>query len=245
MIPNVEAYIVCWNEERMILHTLNHYFTFCKKITLLDNYSTDGTVAIAKEQYPDVLVEYFDTNNEHRDDVLLEVKNNCWKNSTADYVIVCDTDEFLYAENIHQELSLLIENKVALPVVIGYNMGSTVFPDNFNIPIFDQVKTGVRDDAYDKQIIFSPTMVTDINFAIGCHKCEPVLKEHGKMDIIVEFKMLHYKYLSKEYIYKKHEAYANRLSLFNIRNAVGDHYCDRKNVDQSFDRINRHFYKVI
>nr|WP_295874831.1 glycosyltransferase family 2 protein [uncultured Chitinophaga sp.] len=245
MIPSIDAYIICWNEERMIRHTLNHYATFCRKITLLNNYSTDNTIAIAKKHYPQVEVVDFDTNNEHRDDILLEVKNNCWKKSTADYVIVGDTDEFLFADNMQEQLRRLNEYKVALPVVIGYNMGASEFPENFDIPIYDQVKTGVRDAGFDKQIIFSTAAVADINFEIGCHKCNPLLKEERMVDSVVEFKLLHYKYLSKEYLYQKHEAYANRLSLYNIRNAVGDHYCDRKNIDDAFSRTEKHIYKVL
>src|SRR6187399_3504250 len=159
MRPAVDAYIICWNEEKIIRHTLNHYSSFCRKITLLNNFSSDNTIGVAKRYFPDIDVVDFDTNNEHRDDVLLEVKNNCWKKSTADYVIVCDTDEFLYAPDIDGQLSMLLEHKVVLPLVMGFNMGAREFPANFDIPIYQQVTTGVRERLFDKQIIFSPRLV--------------------------------------------------------------------------------------
>ncbi len=245
MVPNIEAFIICWNEEQIIRHTLNHYSSFCSKITLIDNHSTDNTPGIVKKYFPDVNIVNFDSNNEHRDDILLEIKNNCWKKSTANYVIVCDTDEFLFAKNMKSQLNLLCEHKVVLPLVIGYNMGSTEFPVNFEIPIYEQVKNGKRESGFDKQIIFSPHTVTEINFALGCHECSPMLKHEKSVDTIVEFKLLHYKYLGKDYLYKKHEAYASRLSLFNIRNNVGNHYFDREHIDRSFSLLDKHLYKVV
>jgi glycosyltransferase involved in cell wall biosynthesis len=245
MIPNVEAFIVCWNEEQMIRHTLNHYSTFCSKITLLDNYSTDDTIAIAQQRFPAVEVVKFDTNNEHRDDVLLSVKNNCWKNSSADYVIVCDTDEFLYAEDMIGKLEKLCQYQVALPLVMGFNMGAAEFPGNFEIPIYQQVKTGVRERQFDKQIIFNPKVVEEINYEMGCHECRPVLNKEKIMDMAVEFKLLHYKFLGRDYLSKKHEAYANRLSLFNLRTAIGSHYLDKSHIDKCFSQLDKHIYKVI
>ena len=245
MLPAIDAYIICWNEEKIIRHTLNHYAGFCRQITLLNNFSTDSTVALAHKYYPSVKVIDYDTNNETRDDILQEIKNNCWKQSTADYVIVCDTDEFLYAGDMRRQLEMLYEHNVALPLVMGYNMGSETFPDNFDIPIYEQVKYGVRERLFDKQIIFSPRYVAEINYALGCHECRPILKEEKMRDLAIEFKLLHFKYLGKEYLYEKHEAYANRLSLFNIRTSVGSHYLDRQHIDRCFSQLDKHLYKVI
>lgn len=246
MLTSVEAFIICWNEEEIIRHTLNHYSKFCKKITLIDNYSADRTVEIAKDVFPEINVLQFDTNNEIRDDILTEVKNNCWKNSDSDYVIVCDSDELLYTRNITEQLSELKANNVALPIVIGYNMGAKEFPSDYQKPIYEQIVYGSRSTLYDKQIIFSPQMVKDINFGPGCHTCNPVFKIPRLKDSIVEFKLLHYKYLGKDYVYRKHGLYADRLSRTNIKNNWGLQYLDGdSHVNECFSLMDRHLYKVV
>lgn len=244
--PNIEAFIVCWNEEAIIRHTLNHYASFCSKITLIDNYSTDNTIAVARENFPEITVTLFDTQGEIRDDLLTQMKNNCWKESKADYVIVCDTDEFLYADDLHGQLKKLEEHNVAMPVVIGYNMGSVDFPGNFDISIYEQVQHGVRDRNFDKQIIFNPRAVTEINYSPGCHFANPVFKNSRLRDPVVEFKLLHYKYLSKEYLYNKHMLYSHRLSQFNKEFNYGAEYlAGKQHIDACFDLIDKHLYKII
>lgn len=246
MIPLIDAFIICWNEERIIRHTLNHYSSFCSKITLLDNCSSDNTRDLVKKYFPQVEIVDFDTKNEHREDVLLELKNNFWKKSNADYVIVCDTDEFLYSENMQDNLIKLSAGRIILPLIIGFNMGSLEFPENYDIPIFDQVGKGVRDRGFDKQIIFSRRGVSEINYEMGAHSCFPQFKESALVDEVVFFKLLHYKFLSKEYLYKKHAAYDSRLSEFDKKNKIGSAYTEgAEYIDKSYKWLEKHLYKVI
>jgi glycosyltransferase involved in cell wall biosynthesis len=246
MKVDVEAFIICWNEEDIILHTLNHYASFCRRITLIDNQSTDDTIDLVRENFPETIIETFDSNNEIRDDLYLNIKNSCWKESTMDYVIVCDTDEFLFADNMVEQLARAKANKVVMPVVSGYDMGASQFPRNYQAPIYQQVTHGVRSRNYDKQIIFNPREVAEINFTAGAHTCNPEFRGTNLVDNIVEFKLLHFKYLGKEYLYKKHEAYAKRLSALNISLNFGSHYLGgREHVDECFASIDTHLYKVV
>lgn len=242
----IEAYILCYNEERMIRHTLNYYSTFCQKITVFDNNSLDNSIRILEKYYPNVYVEFFNTRGEYREDVLIHIRNNCWKNSTADYVIVCDMDEFLYSDNIQTSLELLKANNVIIPIVYGYNMVSAVFPNNYDIPITDQVKTGVRDRFFDKSIIFSPTLLKEINFGPGSHFCSPVLAIESRIDYHFAFKLLHYKYLSKEHLYQKHKSYNDRMSEINKQRGYGEEYMlGDKYIDDKFANSFNYLYKVI
>ncbi len=246
MNVNVEAFILCWNEEALIRHTLNHYASFCSKITLIDNYSTDRTIDIVKENFPATEIIQFDSNNEIRDDLYLVIKNNCWKESTADYVIVCDTDELLYADDLQGQLALARKTRVALPVVTGYDMGSAECPGNYQVPIYKQVVHGVRNQRFDKQIIFDPRKISEINFKPGAHACNPVFRKARLVDKIVEFKLLHYKYLGKDYLYKKHEDYAKRMSELNKKENLGNEYLDGKaHIDRCFAHIDVHLYQVV
>jgi len=246
MKTDIEAFIICWNEERLIRHTLNHYSKFCNKITLYDNFSSDNTIEVAKKFFPTITVVNWSTNHQYREDLLLKVKNNCWKYSKADYVVVCDTDELLYAENINNVLQSMNKKKVVLPVITGYNMGSIDFPDDYSIPIYQQVKYGVRDRRFDKQIIFKRKELEEINFDPGSHSCRPIFREKKLIDEVVNFKLLHFKYLSKDYLYNKHKLYNDRMSTYSLENRFGIEYTEGKShIDACFSIMDSHLYKVV
>jgi len=237
---NIVAYIITYNEEKMIRHTLNHYTSFCSRVHIFDNRSTDRTRAIASE-YPNVTIHDFDTGGKFNDRHHLEIKNSCWKDSTADYVITCDCDEFLYAENILDQLSTLKKQGVTLPTIAGYNMYCEYFPADYSKPIFSQVTTGVRALHFDKQIIFSPRL-KEINFSPGAHHCHPV----GKLirNNTRPFKLLHYKYLSYDGVRYKHEHYALRMSDYNKKNNFGAEYSNGS-LDGNFEMIKKASQPVI
>jgi len=221
---NIDLFLLCYNEERMIIHTLNYYSKFCEKITIYDNFSTDNSLDLIEANFPNVEIKTFDTNGEHREDIMMEIRNNCWKNSTADYVIVCDMDEFLYAENLFEKLHHIKTQNIAIPVIIGYNMISDNFPTDYRTDITEQIKVGCRDRMFDKNIIFSPKSVKEINYGPGSHQCFPSFKKHPHVDNLCELKLLHYKYLNKEYIAKRHINYADRMSDVNKQNKYGVEY---------------------
>ena len=55
---------------------------------IYDNDSTDYTVKIASALGCNIL--HYDTKGEIRDDLLVQFKNNIWKESDADFVIIID-----------------------------------------------------------------------------------------------------------------------------------------------------------
>ena len=65
-------------------------------------------------------------------------------------------------------------------------------------------------------------------------------------DELVEFKLLHYKYLGKEYLYKKHEIYSNRMSEVNKKHDFGHEYSlGNKHIDNVFQLFNNYLIKII
>jgi len=180
------------------------------------------------------------TGGKFNDRAHLEIKNNCWKGSTADFVITCDCDEFLYTENLVDKLMLLKSQGVTLPTVAGYNMYCEYFPGDYTIPIMQQVKTGVRALHFDKQIIFSPRL-KEINFSPGAHACAP----QGKLirNNSVELKLLHYKYLGYDGVRNRHEHYNLRMSDYNKKNGYGAEY--GKAPDENFTLIKQSAQPVI
>src|SRR5690606_28042527 len=103
----IHAYILTWNESDIIGLVIKHYQKFCDKITIMDNYSSDGTDKIAQSMGCEVRkfgTKFFD------DAENMKVKNECWKGSDADWVIVCDADEVLFHNAIR---AILVNTKGA------------------------------------------------------------------------------------------------------------------------------------
>ena len=71
MTPNnditIEVYLLCFNEEKIILHTLNYYSKICSKIIIIDNQSTDNSLSLASK-YKNIEFRYLDSRNEFVED---------------------------------------------------------------------------------------------------------------------------------------------------------------------------------
>jgi glycosyltransferase involved in cell wall biosynthesis len=59
----IHVYIISYNEEKLLPFTLDYYSTFCEKIFVYDNYSTDSSDEIYKK-YNKVEVIKWDSGNE-------------------------------------------------------------------------------------------------------------------------------------------------------------------------------------
>lgn len=232
--PIVEVFTIAYNEEKIIKFFIEHYLKFCNKITIFNNYSTDSTSDIVKSyENNNVHLKFFDTNNSVDDKIYLDIKNNCWKSSEAEYVIIVDSDEFLYHPDIK---SFLRETKQALYRPLGYNMVSDEFPSGDDL-LVDIIKEGVLAHNYSKMCLFSPAEVSNINYSLGCHNAAPQGK-HGNYllpYISDDLKLLHYKNLSFNYRYSKHIEYSKRMSDFNKQTGSGIHYTFDK--DQQYNEF--------
>jgi len=217
----IEVFTICYNEEKIMPFFLDHY-SFCDKITIYDNSSTDNSVHIARNyNLANVEVINYDTNDTLDDSAYLQIKNNVWKDSNCDYVIVVDIDEFLYHPNLKQFIS---ETQEPIYKPYGYNMVSESFPISGKFT--SQIKTGVSDINYSKQVLFSPLQLSEINYSPGCHHAEPTDK-NGRLLIPTqneELKLLHYKNISIDYRLEKHKLYCNRFSDYNKTTGAGIHY---------------------
>lgn len=237
----IEAFILCWNEEKMIRHTLNHYSQFCSQITIIDNCSNDRTLSIIETEYPTVKVIQYESNNQIRDDAYMHIKNTVWKNSTADWAIVCDMDELLYHPDLIKQLTDAKEQGVGIMRVEGYNMCSNFFPEDYTKPITDQIKKGVRATNFDKSIVFCPQIIEETLYGTGAHTCNPIYKPgKQKVNSPNTLKLLHYKYLGYDYLLEKHKQYAARLSDYNKKNNFGAEYINyQKQVRECFEILEK------
>jgi glycosyltransferase involved in cell wall biosynthesis len=221
--PIVHAFFLCYNEANILPHLLKHYLAFCEQVTILDNNSTDNSVEIIKS-FPNTDIIPWDSKDELNDALYLKLKNHVWKSSVgvADYVIVGDTDEFLYHENM---IDFLIQSKqkgVTVFRPVGYHM---VADEDLNLKIDDDlikiVNKGVRAEVLDKLMMFDCNKISNINYSIGCHSARP----EGEVVLSdKELKMLHYKFLGLEDHKLKQTIRGERLSDFNKQHGFGLYY---------------------
>lgn len=218
----IHAHILAFNEEKILPFTLDYYSNICEKIFIYDNMSTDSSDEIYTK-YPKVIVVKWNSNNEINEMNYIQIKNNGYKASrsdNADWVIVCDCDEFLYHPRLIEKLRYYKEKGITVPLVNGHDMVSENFPEYDGKPITDKIKTGSEVyEPFCKKIIFNPKL--DVSFGIGAHSFQSNNTIHS---VSPEFKLLHYKFLGKEYVENIYKARAERLSEFNKQNKFGEHY---------------------
>jgi glycosyltransferase involved in cell wall biosynthesis len=222
--PIIHAYFICYNEATILPHLLRHYLNFCDKVCIIDNFSTDNSVNIVNS-FKNTEVLSYNSNNELRDDIYIQVKNSVWKRSVgvADYVIVGDTDEFLYHEDIQSYIQKAYDNGITIFKPKGYHMvGDEDLDLRPNDNIFEKVTQGVQTDVLNKMMMFDCNKIKDINYSFGCHMANPV----GEVKLLDdgELKMCHYKFLGiNDHLYKNNIR-RQRLSEFNKQYGLGTYY---------------------
>jgi glycosyltransferase involved in cell wall biosynthesis len=225
----IDIFATCYNEEIILPYFLKHYKKFARNITIYNNMPTDNSVDIMNKYGVNVIP--FDTNGKFEESTLINIRNTCWKGSDADWVIVCDTDELIYHENIIEVLSNTHANHI---VTEGYEMMSETLPTTEG-QIYEELKIGYFKVDYSKPCLFKPSEITDINFAPGSHTATPT----GNNLISIDdsgIKLLHYKYLNREILIKKYEHYKIRQSDEMKRNGWGNYQMwDANVINSQFD----------
>lgn len=214
----IHVHSVCYNEERLLPYFLRYYSTIAQKIFIYDHDSTDGSRQIILESEKAIL-----RNVEYKEGIpvnwqLLPVRNNAWKESKgeADWVIVCDMDEFVY----HPDLLQFLENTNHTAFKLyGWNMCSMEFPtqDLFH------VNRGCRinPDHADKILLFRPDAIKETNYSPGQHKASL----RGDVDVgrDVELCLLHYRSLGTEFVEARNRANWLRKTA-DIKQGMSRHY---------------------
>lgn len=195
---------------------LRHYKKFCRRMHVYDNHSTDNSREIALEEGAIVSLfgsNFFDDQNN------LEQKNKCWVGSDADFVICCDCDEILFAnENIYQRLARIRFEGATIIKTIGWQIMSNEMPKE-NLT---EITNGFRFDNYSKNIVFNPKAIKEINYGPGAHKCNPVGDVVWSDDSLY---VLHYKHIGGvQRTIDRYKILSKRMSKNNRRKGYGIHY---------------------
>lgn len=212
----ITIYIICWNEELLLPHTVSFYrqrFPGCK-IVVYDNFSTDNTVMIAELLKCEV--KHFYTGDKMSDEALISIKNNCWKDAETDWVMVIDTDEWMdvYAYELQLTKATVLRSKTIQMVSI---MDRPIKASN---PLW-MVYGVIYDKSEGKFLCFRKSAIKEMNYDYGCHTAEPwgevIFSER-------RFNMFHYKWLSLEYVINRHALVGKRLPKKSIRMKWSIHY---------------------
>ena len=236
------AHILSWNEEKILPFTLDYYSTFCDKIFVWDNMSTDNSDKIYKK-YPNVIVKKWSSDNTINDLRYKQIKSTCYREisrNEADWVIVCDCDEILYHPNLINKLKELKDRNIDTPKIDGRDMVSEVFPVYDGELITSKIKYG--SSTYEpmcKNILFNPKK--DIEFGFGGHSyhCRDCSTTND-----FELNLLHYKFLSLDYVSGRYKILNSRLSDYNKKTGFGSHYT-QKNATEYMELLLNNKIKII
>lgn len=228
MSHTIHAFLLAWNEIDIAKMVIDHHKKFCDKITIMDNYSTDGTPELALKMGCEVRqfgTKFFD------DEQNMICKNTCWKSDIGEWNVVADFDELLMSysgyfpgqtPNPEDIRSRLHGSPHDVVKTIGWQVMSDKMPQNDLL----EETNGFRFDNYSKNILFS-CAITDMNYTLGAHECKPVNCRGDAIDWGSEgaFHVMHYKHIGGvQRTIDRYKQYKPRMSKFNRRYGHGSHY---------------------
>lgn len=168
----VEVHILFYQEDWLFPYILRHYLSFADKLVI-----HDGGGKLPPERYfqGGVFIEPWDCP-EVNDLKYMNLRNNCWKGTGSDWVIVADSDEFiLFPQGAEKTLSTYSRIGAAVIRPHGFEMFSETLPTGGG-QIYDEIRQGAPEDKwYAKPILFSPARVADMGLGVGSHEADPVL----------------------------------------------------------------------
>lgn len=209
----IHLYSIIFNSELFLQFMIDHYrnkFPNCL-ITFYENQSTDASKEIALKNNCEIID--YNTNGILDDLNLIKLKNNCWKNSKTDWVIIVDPDELL---NISED-ELKNEENYGTSIIKPEGYDLVNLEDNFNLI---NMKYGLRNTMYDKCCLFNKTKIKDINWIAGAHVCNPIGNIKYNYN---KYKLYHYKYLNPQFTIDRYKMTAKRLSEINLKTGMGNY----------------------
>jgi len=203
----VSIYLLCYNEKIYLPITVSYYKSQFPnaKITILDNYSEDNSVEIAKMLGCNVSNWHYsdDGRCENKDGTIppKSIRNRFWTDEEDNtWIITHDMDEFLCINDIQLEY----EDKVGTTIILtnGYNMiGNSQKLDLSDVNLYE-ISTGYRNTLFDKRVCFKKGPIKKMNFiGTGQHVCKP----DGNIVYSKEIYYHHHlKYISDKYLVNRY-----------------------------------------
>ena len=202
------AFTLVRNEAVLIPYWVRHYRTFCERVIVYcDTTSDDGTAEIAEAEGAEV--RGYTSPDGLDDGVFTAFANYRYQEARgqAEWVIWTDADEILYHPRMTERLAQLRQLRVDVPWVEGYAMVSDGPPTGKG-QIYDEIRRGFPAPAYSKVAIFDPSI--GVFWAAGKHKADlPPCRGGGYDDPL---KLLHYRYLGEAWHRERNQRNYQRVS---------------------------------
>lgn len=218
--PLLEIFTVCWNEEKILPDFIKWYRSRVPGclITVYDNESDDRTFEIALDNECKVIP--FNTGGYMDEQTLMNIRNNCWKQSKAKWCLVVDCDELVDVDDLILEPAALL-NGICDNIFQceGYEMFGT------EQDTIDTLTQGCKSAGYCKPVLFRPDCFKEINLAPGSHSCNPIPKEGFTIKLGVGYPdMYHTKWRSWTNGIERARLLAKRRSEHSAKMGWNFHY---------------------
>ena len=234
----IEAYIICWNEARILPWVLQYWHAAgIDKLIVYDNGSTDDTLAILDDFPLTTEVRHFDTGGLFDDRKHREIKNTCWRDSDADWVFVGDADEVLFTPVRLKEYlkGVGIETQIIQPCL--YQMVAWALPFNYFRMIPPGYHDCIRLHEYsevrlqklgpNKVNLFQPSELLQMRYDLGAHHCRPLFDGDFEVPVVYreDLSWFHIKNLGVEYLLQRNaELYARLPQQVKDERRIAVHY---------------------
>lgn len=237
----IHVYSIMRNERKMLPFYFDHYLKYASKFVIFDDESDDGTIEYIHQQAISLHIRGIAVERRPMPETMLDdglsakVFSEAYRTDrSADYVFCVDADEFIYADDLINRLTVAKEKGVQVIIANGYEMKSLEFPDYYS-PITEQIKAGNEWHGATKPCIFSPDI--DIKFGCGRHMIfgeKNYRKQHND-----EIKLLHYRDMSYEYYKWHHDRNALRLSPKRADQTWGQHNFQPLREDEFAEHVSK------
>lgn len=190
---------------------LRHYETFADEIAIFDDASTDGTREIFAA-HPKVVLRDWPHPGSGIDETLfldfIYATYPTAANHNFDWVIVVDSDEFIYAPNVRGMLLAALACGVDVIQTYGMNMLGPHFPKDDGRQIWEIHPWGAPSGVYSKPCILRPTV--EVRWCRGRHYLESCAGSVSEKPL---FKLLHYRYMGFQYTQQRNARNYQRCGM--------------------------------
>jgi Glycosyl transferase family 2 len=206
------VFVLVHNNADVLPWFLRHYGVFADEISAFDDHSTDGTRELLAA-HPKVILRDWPHEPGINEDIFLAHWQEWYPKARGrfDWVMIVDSDEFIWARNIRQILAVAENVGAEVIRTEGFNMVGDGLPkDDGRSQIYELNPMGVRAPVYSKPVVFRPHI--KINWNRGKHaleNCNPRMTPHAPL------KLLHYRYLGADYTRAKNAKNYARCGLLS------------------------------
>ena len=187
---NIHLHTICYNERDLMEIAIKYWQSSVDHVFVyLMNSSNDGSKEFLSKYRNYISVINIKDDNEFNDARNIYIKNNCWKASRgkADFVIVTDFDEFIYAKDIFKELEYMKKNGMTIVAPEVYHLMSKdniINELNNEKYLHEQVTTGFYEPKFGKYCIFDPNAIEEIRNAKTITADKTMLSECSSLTTI-------------------------------------------------------------